>query len=550
MNGLVEKQRLAEIRNLKVRWLMLCGFAILCYFGKVGSNEWALLAGMGFLGVVSEVSVRDLRRYEAIGSKLASAVRGLDCLFWVAIAVSPSFRGDRLWLATVPLLIIEANTRRSALRLVILATIVVATAGVLETLHAMSLKEVAVMSGAVAITGVVAYLVVGMSTREDELQQHDRRFGAMIASTSALAGSRDLHSMLNQILRLAVEEVGGDSGYVMLADEDHPELLRTEVAFGTDGKFEMPENLGIGDGLSGYVVKTSQPITLRNQDRRGIECDGIQLGVRSAISVPLCSRVLIGTDESGHEQTLGALTVIGDPTGPTFGPDEMELLCSMGSLMAVAVSNARMEGRQRTTFLRTLESLATALEARDEYTRGHSQRVCEVSLMIAEHLGFGPDAMEELRVGTVLHDIGKIGVPDQVLNKPGRLTDEEFAIMKTHPVIGYDICKPLMLADGVLMIIRNHHEKLDGSGYPDHLKGGELPLSLRIVCVADAFDAMSSRRPYRGVMPIEDVLAELSKCAGIQFDPVVVESLRELLASERMQECYRRYWRPGLPEAA
>lgn len=222
--------------------------------------------------------------------------------------------------------------------------------------------------------------------------------------------------------------------------------------------------------------------------------------------------------------------------------EDLQLLRSLASLMAVGVSNARMEQRQRTTFLKTLESLAKSLEARDTYTRGHSQRVCEVSIMIGEHLGLGPEAIEELRVGTILHDIGKIGVPDTVLNKPGRLTDEEFRIMKTHPVIGYEICKPLMLSEGVLMIIRNHHEKLDGSGYPDGLKGGELPLSLRIVCVADAFDAMSSKRPYRNVMDMRYVMAELSKGAGVQFDPIVVESLKELLSTPRMQECYRNQW--------
>lgn len=197
-----------------------------------------------------------------------------------------------------------------------------------------------------------------------------------------------------------------------------------------------------------------------------------------------------------------------------------------------------------------MQSLATALEARDEYTRGHSQRVCEVSLLIAERLGFGPEALEELRVGTVLHDIGKIGVPDAILNKRGRLTDDEFEIMKTHPVIGYEICRPLALSEGVLMIIRNHHEKLDGSGYPDGLKGGELPLSLRIVCVADAFDAMSSRRPYRGVMDRHTVMSEFSRGAGIQFDPVVVESLRDLLNSARMQELYAHYWSEEEAEAA
>jgi putative nucleotidyltransferase with HDIG domain len=226
----------------------------------------------------------------------------------------------------------------------------------------------------------------------------------------------------------------------------------------------------------------------------------------------------------------------------SFSAEDMDLLRTLASLVAVAVSNARMEEKRRTTFLLTLESLATALEARDVYTRGHSQRVCEVSMLIGERMGFGPDAMEELRVGTILHDIGKIGVPDEILNKRARLTDDEFRIMKTHPVIGYEICRPLMLSEGVLMIIRNHHEKLDGSGYPDGLKGGELPLSLRIVCVADAFDAMSSRRPYRAVMEVSTVLAELSKGAGTQFDPVVVEALKDLMGTDRLLDLYRQYW--------
>ncbi|MEI7986112.1 MAG: HD-GYP domain-containing protein, partial [Armatimonadota bacterium] len=222
--------------------------------------------------------------------------------------------------------------------------------------------------------------------------------------------------------------------------------------------------------------------------------------------------------------------------------EELDLLQSLSSLLANAIHYARMEERSRATFIRTLESLATALEARDEYTRGHSQRVCDLSVLIGMKLGLLPDALEELRIGTILHDIGKIGVPDHILNKPSRLTDEEFATMKSHPVIGYEICRPLMLSEGVLLIIRNHHEKLDGSGYPDGLKGGELPLSLRVVCVADAFDAMSSRRPYRGVMDMGHVMGEMSKGAGVQFDPVVVEALKSILSAGELDEMYADFW--------
>ncbi len=529
---------------------MLVAFVTLGLVSQMKSLDWLPLGLMAGCGLLAEWSSRNAKAYEALGSRVVTVTRVLDCCVCVGLALSPTFRNDNLWLATIPVLIIEATTRRHTRRLAGMTVLVVVGAAIEYAMHAIPGGRLIEISFVVLTTGVFSYLVMGMTAREEKLHQHDRRFSAMISCSSALAGSRDLVSMLTQILKVAVEEVGGDSGYVMVVDEEDASQLNTEVAYSGDGAFDIPESLPVGEGLSGYVVEMSQPIALRNRDRQPVECDGLQLGVRSVISVPLSSRVLIGSRESGREQTLGALTVIGDPAGAPFGPDEMELLCSMGSLMAVAVSNARMEGRQRTTFLRTLQSLATALEARDDYTRGHSQRVCEVSLMLAEQLGFGSEAIEELRVGTILHDIGKIGVPDSVLNKPGRLTDEEFAVMKSHPVIGYEICKPLMLPDGVLMIIRNHHEKLDGSGYPDRLKGGELPPSLRIVCVADAFDAMSSRRPYRGVMDIDHVFSELSRGAGIQFDPVVVEALRDLLPTTRMQDCYRQYWNPEAKRAA
>jgi putative nucleotidyltransferase with HDIG domain len=266
--------------------------------------------------------------------------------------------------------------------------------------------------------------------------------------------------------------------------------------------------------------------------------DGVAIGVRSALSVPLVTRSYSSVGRASDDQILGTLTLLSTQKGQSFTGEDMDLVRTLASLAAVAVANARMEEKQHSTFVRTMESLATALEARDEYTRGHSQRVCEVSMLLGDRMGYSPEALEELRVGTVLHDIGKIGVPDAVLNKRGKLTEEEFEIMKSHTVTGYEICRPLMLSEGVLMIIRNHHEKLDGSGYPDGLKGGELPLSLRIVCVADAFDAMSSRRPYRGIMEQDEVLAELSRHAGTQFDPVVVESLKELLRLDRLRELY------------
>lgn len=143
--------------------------------------------------------------------------------------------------------------------------------------------------------------------------------------------------------------------------------------------------------------------------------------------------------------------------------------------------------------------------SKDDYMRGHSYRVAEYSALIAKQLGWSEHEVENLRNAAYLHDIGKIGVPDTILNKPTRLTDEEFAAIKSHTVMGADILKDITLLDHLVDIARNHHERYDGKGYPDGLVGEEIPLSARIVCVADSYDAMKSRRIYRNALPDEEI---------------------------------------------
>ena len=472
------------------------------------------------------------------------AGRGLRYFDGLLIAVAsflPTFAGEKLWLLAIPVVISEAMAFRSQLRTLQLAGAIGVGEVAAAILMGGSLPALWAPLSALGAGWAVGTVLARFKSREEVLHSRDRRLATVLQCGTAFAGSRDLKATILHALKVAVSETGATCGYVMLGDEEQRGPLVTEAAFSVDGEFEFPEVLDYGFGLSGYVAKMGQPVAVSDDagEHRGF--DGVTAGVKSAISLPLMTRGGTFAGKSAGEQALGVLTVLCTKRTAAFTGEDLDLLQALTSMISSAVSNARMEERQHATFVRTLESLATALEARDVYTQGHSQRVCEVSLLLGERMGFGPEAVEELRIGTVLHDIGKIGVPDEILNKRARLTDQEFAVMKQHPVIGYEICKPLMLSDGVLMIIRNHHEKLDGSGYPDGLKGGELPLSLRIVCVADAFDAMSSSRPYRGVMTQESVLAELSKCAGTQFDPVIVEALKELLHQEKMRELYSKH---------
>ena len=183
----------------------------------------------------------------------------------------------------------------------------------------------------------------------------------------------------------------------------------------------------------------------------------------------------------------------------------------------------------------SITTFANALDAKDPYTEGHSERVSAYSTRMARELGLSEEEIDNIRLVALLHDIGKIGVPDSVLKKPGRLTDEEFGLMKQHTVVGSEIIKDINSIPGVVIGARYHHERYDGRGYPDGLKGEEIPFIARIIAVADAFDAMTSNRIYRKHLTTEQVFSELEKGAGSQFDPVIAQLLIDMLKSGAMK---------------
>lgn len=542
MNVANQAGRASARIGTQIRWAVLASAAVMA-FDKFGHGETLLVLGLMALTNLVAMRFASANTPESVANRAGQIARLVDAVLITGIGFFPTFATEKLWLLTIPVLVAEALASRKRTNVAILAgSMALLQAAVYFANHGSTVSLIGSL-GAITIGAGVGLVLSGYSTREEKLVTHDRRLSSVLDCGSALAASRDLQATILHTLKSAVLETGATCGYVMLVDDDsNGTVLKTDSAYSVDGNFEFPQEIEVGVGMSGFVAKMGQPIAVSDSGGEQQRFDGVTAGVKSAASVPLATRSYAASTQSGADSILGVLTLLSTDGKATFGSEDMDLLRALGSLLAVTVSNARMEERQRTTFLRTLQSLATALEARDEYTRGHSHRVCEVSLLIGAQLGFGAEALEELRVGTILHDIGKIGVPDEILNKRGRLTDEEFDVMKSHPTKGYEICRPLMLSEAVLMIIRNHHEKLDGSGYPDGLKGGELPLSLRIVCVADAFDAMSSRRPYRGVMETSMVLAELSKGAGTQFDPVIVETLKELMDTREMHDLYAMYW--------
>ena len=179
--------------------------------------------------------------------------------------------------------------------------------------------------------------------------------------------------------------------------------------------------------------------------------------------------------------------------------------------------------------MQTITTIANALDAKDTYSEGHSRRVAAYSAQLAEKLGLSEDEIRNIRIIALLHDIGKIGVPDSVLNKPGKLTDEEFALMKQHAVAGSEILKDIDMISGIDIGTRYHHERYDGRGYPEGLKGEDIPYIARIIAVADSYDAMTSDRVYRKHLSDEQVMSELEKGEGTQFDPVIAQTMENLL---------------------
>ena len=223
---------------------------------------------------------------------------------------------------------------------------------------------------------------------------------------------------------------------------------------------------------------------------------------------------------------LLALNHTGDDSGQIceFGSVETRLLDSIGTIFSIHSSNLDRFRKSADLFASSVRAMTTAIDAKDRYTSGHSDRVARISVCLGERLGLSKKDLDTIYLGGLLHDIGKIGIDDNVLNKPGALTKEEFDHIKQHPQFGYDILKGVQQLDAILPVVLHHHESWDGSGYPHGLTGPETPLLARIVAVADAFDAMGSDRPYRKGMPSEKLDQILRDGAGQQWDAEVVDA--------------------------
>ncbi|MBI5155437.1 HD-GYP domain-containing protein, partial [Candidatus Poribacteria bacterium] len=200
---------------------------------------------------------------------------------------------------------------------------------------------------------------------------------------------------------------------------------------------------------------------------------------------------------------------------------------------AIAIDNSQLSDTLQESYHQMMQALVRTIEAKDEYTMGHTQRVKKYSIGIATEMGFDAERLQKLGVAAELHDIGKIGIKEGIINKPGRLTDEEYRDIKNHVEVGVRILKPIAYLNEIVPWVRGHHERWDGTGYPDGLKGEDCPLEGRVLAMADAFDAMTSQRSYNKPLTFVEALARIREASGKHFDPQIVEACARYL--ERLE---------------
>jgi putative two-component system response regulator len=292
------------------------------------------------------------------------------------------------------------------------------------------------------------------------------------------------------------------------------------------------ETVGANDAERALALLEDETIGLIVSDIVMPRLTGIELleaVQRLRPSVP----VLLVTGVDSHANLTGALA--GGAAGLVAKPFSPSEFVAAVARALERSSRAQYELRQR-LFTPTLAgALANAIEAREASLQGHCERLAALAVRLGAELGLGRAELENLRVGAILHDVGKIGIPDRILLKPDALDADETALMRTHTVIGDGMLEPLELLDGVRPVVRHHHERWDGTGYPDGLSGEEIPVAARIVAVADAIEAMSADRPYRRALPPADVMRELETGRGRQWDPAIVDAVIELIESSTVQ---------------
>ncbi|MFH1479368.1 MAG: HD domain-containing phosphohydrolase [Candidatus Omnitrophota bacterium] len=351
----------------------------------------------------------------------------------------------------------------------------------------------------------------------EDLQETKKTLHEVLSKVGkALTSVESFDSLIQLILETTMDALSTKKGAIVYLKEDKDSELKAYMGFTGLSKKE------ILDAVSNYInfaINEKKPLFIPSTIK------GYEYERETLFSPPLVCMPLIFRDK-----VWGAIALSGKKKDINFSEDETKILANLSSQIAISFENAKLNNDIEKTYFETMAALALAVEAKDYYSRGHSEKVERYAIKIAEELNIPKEDVQTLRYAARLHDVGKIGIADNILNKEGKLLPEEREIMKKHPEVGESIVKPLKNFQHLLEPIRHHHELLDGSGYPDGLKGDDISTITRILTISDIFEAITSDRPYRKALPMEQAKEILQDFANNgRIDKKIVSILFKLI---------------------
>jgi putative nucleotidyltransferase with HDIG domain len=347
----------------------------------------------------------------------------------------------------------------------------------------------------------------------------------VIEAVQSLGALEDVPRMLEELARQLTGVLAADACLVSMVDRDRG-VLRNRVGFRRPpARWDRPT---ASHRIADYprtveVLESGEPFTCvlgRGADRaegRMLE----RLGFRALLMLPL-----------PVEDEPYALIEVYDRRPRRFAPAEVRLCQTLAAEAGQVVARARMQERLEDAYFATLGTLAAALEAKDAYTNDHASQIADLAGAVCDQLAIPPAEARMIRLGALLHDIGKIGIPEAILRKDGPLDEDEWAVMHEHPTIGARILEPVPYFAELVPLVASSHERFDGHGYPDGLVGDAIPLGSRVIAVCDAFHAMTEDRVYRKALPVREAITEIARCSGTQFDPRCVVALLNVVREQ------------------
>jgi len=349
------------------------------------------------------------------------------------------------------------------------------------------------------------------------IEERVERLALLSQLSQILNSTLDHQEVRRRAMEAATRLMKAEVGSLLLVDEERRQLY-FEVALGDREEDIKKITLNLGEGIAGWVAENGKPLIVNDPEKerrffKGVD-ERTDFKTRNLICVPVKVK----------EKVIGVLEAINKQKEEDFDHEDLSLFTSLADQVAIALDNSRLYQELEEMFFQTAESLADAIEKRDPYTGGHTQRVTLYTSAIAKYLQLNLMERKWLKIASVLHDIGKIGIEDQILRKPNRLSSEEFNMIKRHSDMGAEIIEHIRQLREIVPGVKYHHEMMNGKGYPDGLRGESIPLLAKIVAVADTYDAMTTDRPYRKALEKEAAIEELKKCSGTQFDSEVVEA--------------------------